>query len=97
VLGYPPFRTLIRIICSAVEAPDAAAGATALRDGLAPPDTAILGPAPLFALRGRARTQLVLKALHRGPAVDAVGAAVDRFVGSKAAKNVNVSVDVDPQ
>jgi primosomal protein N' (replication factor Y) len=96
-LGYPPFRTLIRIVCSAVEASAATAAAAALRDRLAPADTVILGPAPLFALRGRARAQLVLKAGDRAGAVAAVGGAVDRFVGTKAAKDVNVSVDVDPQ
>ncbi|HWF53779.1 MAG TPA: primosomal protein N' [Solirubrobacteraceae bacterium] len=97
LLGYPPFRTLVRIVCSAVDAADATAAAMALRAGLDPPQTAVLGPAPLFVLRGRARVQLVLKAGDRQGAIDAVGAAVDAFVGTRAARDVNVSVDVDPQ
>jgi primosomal protein N' (replication factor Y) len=111
LLGYPPFRTLIRVVCSAVEAADAAAAAQALRAGIdAPPASelaagiaarpgalAVLGPAPLFALRGRARVQLVLKAEDRRAATAVVGAAVDAFARTRAARGVNVSIDVDPQ
>jgi primosomal protein N' (replication factor Y) len=99
-LAYPPFATLIRIICSAVEAPPAMTAAATVRDAIAAAAVeglGILGPAPLFALRGRARTQLVLKAADRHAAIDAVGAAVDALVGTKTARGVNVSVDVDPQ
>ncbi len=97
LLRYPPFATLIRIICSAPE-PGAASGATtALRARIAPPDAQILGPAPLFALRGAARSQLVIKAGDRAAAVAAVGQAVDGFVGTRVARGVSVSVDVDPQ
>ena len=109
-LAYPPFATLIRVICSSIEPPPAAAAASAIATAVGARAAAIepapggrstpialLGPAPLFALRGRARTQLVLKAAERHVAIDAVGAAVDAFAGTKAARGVNVSVDVDPQ
>jgi primosomal protein N' (replication factor Y) (superfamily II helicase) len=96
-LAYPPFATLIRIICSAVEAGDAAALATALREQIDPPGAMVLGPAPLFALRGRARTQLVLKATDRSAAIAAVGTAVDALAGSPVGRGASVSVDVDPQ
>jgi primosomal protein N' (replication factor Y) len=96
-LGYPPYCTLIRIVCSAAEAADAAALAAALRERIDPPGGLILGPAPLFALRGRARTQLVIKATDRAAAIGAVGAAVDAEAGSRVGRRARVSVDVDPQ
>ena len=96
-LGYPPFTSLIRVVCSAVQAGDAVRAATALRERIDPPDAIVLGPAALFALRGRARSQLVIKARDRAAAIAAVGNAVDQLARSRASKDVNISVDVDPQ
>ena len=53
----------------------------------------LLGPAPLFRLRGRERAQIVVKAADRAAAVAAIGEAVARPLG----RDVAVSVDVDPQ
>ena len=44
----------------------------------------MLGPAPLFRLRGRFRSQLVIKATDRQPAIDAVGRAVDAVAPAAA-------------
>jgi primosomal protein N' (replication factor Y) len=96
-LRYPPFSSLIRIVCSALEAGAATEAATDLRRRIAPPGATILGPAPLFRLRGRARSQLVIKAGDRAAAVQVVGAAVDELGPGLARRGVNVSVDVDPQ
>ena len=66
-LGYPPFADLIRVVCSAEDgaAARAAAGAVAAAvDGA--PRTEVLGPAPLFRLRGRERFQVVVKTGERG-------------------------------
>ena len=96
-LRYPPFCSLIRIVCSAPEAADARAAASELRAGVNPPSADVLGPAPLFALRGRARSQLVIKAREREPAIAAVGDAVESFSRTRRrSREVNVSVDVDP-
>jgi primosomal protein N' (replication factor Y) len=95
-LGYPPFRSLIRVVCSAPAAADAQAAAAALRAAIDPRGAVVLGPAPLFALRGRARSQLVVKAGDRRAAIDEVGCAVDSFARSREARGVSVSVDVDP-
>jgi primosomal protein N' (replication factor Y) len=97
VLGYPPFASLIRIVCSAAEADDAAAVAAALKARISPPGAVVLGPAPLFVLRSRARSQLLIKARNRGAAISAVGAAVDDVARAAARRGVNLSVDVDPQ
>jgi primosomal protein N' (replication factor Y) len=96
VLGYPPFASLIRIVCSSTEAGDAAAIATSLRERLNVAGT-VLGPAPLFRLRGRARQQMLIKASDRAGAIAAVAAAVDGIAGVASKRAVSLSVDVDPQ
>jgi len=96
-LGYPPFSSLIRVLCSAVQEGDARAAATALRRQIAAPGAVVLGPAPLFRLRGRARSQLVIKAGDRAAAIRAVGAAIDELSVRAAKRGVSLSVDVDPQ
>ena len=58
----------------------------------------MLGPAPLFRLRGRERQVLVVKAAERRPAVHAVGEAVRRVAARDGEHaGVSFSVDVDPQ
>ena len=51
--------------------------ATRLHGLIAPAGGTVLGPAPLFRLRGRSRSQLVIKCRDRLATVRAVGAAVD--------------------
>jgi primosomal protein N' (replication factor Y) len=97
-LDYPPFADLIRVVCSAEspEAPRAAAGE--IGDAAAGAHGAtVLGPAPLFRLRGRHRSQVVVKAHDRAAAVAAVRVAVDRAANRKEHRDVAFSVDVDPQ
>ncbi len=96
-LRYPPFASLIRIVCSAPEAAAAHAVGDRLRRAIELPSAQLLGPAPLFRLRGRERSQLVIKAGDRAAAIAAVGAAVDSLTHGKEMRGVNVSVDVDPQ
>jgi primosomal protein N' (replication factor Y) (superfamily II helicase) len=106
-LAYPPFSHLIRIVCSAEEASDARAAACALRERMTASSPApgasgadgliVLGPAPLFRLRGRERQVLVLKSAERLPAVQAAGEAVARVAASREHTGVSFSVDVDPQ
>jgi primosomal protein N' (replication factor Y) len=96
-LSYPPYASLIRVICSAPEEGLAREAAGALHAELAGLDAAVLGPAPLFRLRGRWRQQLVIKAHERQPAIDAVGRAVDVVAPGAARRGASVSVDVDPQ
>ena len=97
LLGYPPFGSLIRIVCGAGEAADAHAVAAELRAAIAPPGGSVLGPAPLFKLRGKARSQLLIKAGRRREAIDQVGRAVEQISRSAARRRVSISVDVDPQ
>ena len=56
-----------------------------------------LGPAPLFRLRGRERSQVVVKAEDRRAAIADVDAAVRAVAGGREHKAAAFSVDVDPQ
>ncbi len=96
-LSYPPYASLIRIVCSAPDEALARETAGAIHVELAGIDATVLGPAPLFRLRGRARSQLVIKAQARQSAIDTVGRAVDRVAPGAARRGAAVSVDVDPQ
>jgi primosomal protein N' (replication factor Y) len=102
-LDYPPFSHVIRIVCSAEDAPRARDAAGAVREllcGRARGDTgerSVLGPAALFRLRGREREALVVKAQQRRSAVHAAGAAVQRVAAAREHRGVHFSVDVDPQ
>jgi primosomal protein N' (replication factor Y) len=94
VLRYPPFSTLIRVVCSSERPGVAHQAAQAVRDRLAVP---ALGPAPLFRLRGRERSQVVVKAAQRAAAVADVDAAVTAIAADKTHRHAAFSVDVDPQ
>ena len=96
-LAYPPFGSLIRIVCSADDAGEATAVAASLHERIWVPGTTVLGPVPLFKLRGRARSQLVVKAADRHPAIAAVGTAVEAVAATASRRQVSISVDVDPQ
>ncbi len=100
-LGYPPFGHLIRIVLSCEEAAPAREAALELRERLAPglpaAGATLLGPAPLFRLRGRERQVLVVKAQRRREAVAAAGEAVAALAGERRHGDVNIGVDVDPQ
>ena len=96
-LRYPPFGNLIRIVCLSEEPGREVEAATALRELIALDEAQILGPAPLFRLQGRERSQIVVKAQDRSAAVSAVRAAVEQVAGERAHKGVAFAVDVDPQ
>jgi primosomal protein N' (replication factor Y) len=99
-LRYPPFADLVRVVVSSEE-PGAARSAgervaAAVSAGVGEA-TEVLGPAPLFRLRGRDRWQLVVKTTERAVAVAATGAAVESAARERAHRAVAFSVDVDPQ
>jgi primosomal protein N' (replication factor Y) (superfamily II helicase) len=58
--------------------------------------SAVLGPAPLFRLKGRERAQVVIKASEVTAAVPAVRRAVEAVAAERAAREVAFAVDVDP-
>ncbi len=100
LLGYPPFSRLIRVVCSSQSAGPEARAAEALKMRIAAEDgIRVLGPAPLFRLKGRERAQLLVKApVERGSdAVSRVRSALETVSAERAQRGVSFSVDVDPQ
>jgi len=93
-LGYPPFRHLVRVL---VTSPSEASGLKLLEELRAGLDGDLLGPAPLFRLRGKHRAQLVAKTdeprrlAARTARLLAAAAPAMRRAGLTAV------VDVDPQ
>jgi primosomal protein N' (replication factor Y) len=97
LLSYPPYASLIRIVCSSEEPGPEAAAAAAIRERLDEPGMSVLGPAPLFRLKGRERSQLLVKSSERAPAVRCVRRAVEAVAADRAHRGAVFSADVDPQ
>jgi primosomal protein N' (replication factor Y) len=103
LLGYPPYAQLVRVVCSSHEPGPEAAAAAAVRQRVSAeaPEARLLGPAPLFRLKGRDRAQLLVKAPATGgerlAAVRAVRGAVEDVAAAREHRGVAFSVDVDPQ
>jgi primosomal protein N' (replication factor Y) len=99
LLGYPPFRSLVRVEMAAEreDVPLAAldALAAAARPALAGDD--LLGPAPLLRLRGRARAQLLVKTTRPGRAGPVLADLVARQGRALRKAGAQVVIDVDPQ
>ncbi len=99
-LRYPPFSHLVEVAIASESEERAQASAERVRELIAEhlgADDDLLGPAPLFRLRGRHRRRLLLKSGHRRHSVEAVRAAVGEAVRGRALRDVAISVDVDPQ
>jgi primosomal protein N' (replication factor Y) (superfamily II helicase) len=96
-LGYPPFGSLIRIVCSSGEPGREADAAEAVRERLAAAGVPALGPAPLFRRQARHRSQVVVKSPDREGAVTAVREAVEVVAADRGHRAVSFAVDVDPQ
>jgi primosomal protein N' (replication factor Y) len=62
-----------------------------------PPESELLGPAPMFRVRNRHRRRVLIKAQDRDGAVTAVRDVVERRVADRSLKDVAIGVDVDPQ
>ena len=95
LLSYPPFATLIRVVCASEEPGPELIAAEQIRERI--DGAAVLGPAPLFRLKGRDRAQLVVKASDRPAAVREVREAVEAVAAEHAGRGVAFAVDVDPQ
>jgi primosomal protein N' (replication factor Y) len=99
-LRYPPFAGLVRIVASAAAADPVRAATARVAEAIAADTgeaTEILGPAPLFRLRGRERRQVEVKTTERAVALGATAAAVESAARDRALRDVAFSVDVDPQ
>ena len=100
-LRYPPFSSLVRIVLRAEVEAGLEAAATKLAAALGerlPEEADLLGPAPMFRVRGRYRRRLLVKADEREATVAAVREAVEGLAADRTTfREVAVAVDVDPQ
>jgi primosomal protein N' (replication factor Y) len=99
-LRYPPFSHLVEVVLAAEREERLERAAASIRELLAealPADAELLGPAPLFRLRGKHRRRLLVKSERRRASSEAVRAAVAEAVAGGRLRQVAISVDVDPQ
>jgi primosomal protein N' (replication factor Y) len=104
-LGYPPFAELVEVTTSADTQEIADEAALDVKGGLpeaslegAHAGMQVLGPAPLFRLKGRYRSRVLIKSAERAPAVAAVRQALSKAIDRRRrSAAVKFSVDVDPQ
>ena len=93
-LRYPPFSHLIEIGLAGEAEERVEASAEVVRDLVAErlgADDDLLGPAPLFRLRGRHRRRLVIKSERREQAVEAVaGGGLRRCPGPSSAPGLDL-------
>jgi primosomal protein N' (replication factor Y) len=94
-LGYPPYRHLVLINTSGPDETTVARALEEVKGGLR--GVEVLGPAPLFRLRGRHRAQLVVKTDR--PRAVAAQAARLLAAAAPAMRRAGLTavVDVDPQ
>jgi primosomal protein N' (replication factor Y) (superfamily II helicase) len=96
-LGYPPYRHLVRILVAGPERVDAMRALTELAQGLADAPGELLGPAPLFRLRGKHRAQLVVKTERPREVASRAGRLLGSAAKAMRAADLSAVVDVDPQ
>ncbi len=99
-LRYPPFSSLVRVVLRAESEARLEEAASQLASRLGetlPAGTDLLGPAPMFRVRGRHRRRLLTKAENREGTVAAVRDAVELLASERTLREVAIGVDVDPQ
>jgi primosomal protein N' (replication factor Y) len=94
-LGYPPFRHLVRIVVSGPESEGPLQALSELRDALR--EDGLLGPAPLFRLRGRHRAQLVAKTAEPRRIAGRAARLLSAAAPAMRRAGLAAAVDVDPQ
>jgi primosomal protein N' (replication factor Y) (superfamily II helicase) len=97
VLGYPPFRHLVRIVVSGPDPESTQTLLRELREGLDTADSQILGPAQLLRLRGRYRAQLIAKTERPRPLAARAGRLLAAASPAMRRAGLTAVVDVDPQ
>jgi primosomal protein N' (replication factor Y) len=96
--GYPPYSTMVRIVVAHHDQVTARDLAREIVARLEPSGAGeVLGPAPLFRLRGKEREQILLKAAVRTRAVAAVRAAVGPIERKASQARAQLTIDVAPQ
>jgi primosomal protein N' (replication factor Y) len=97
--GFPPFGHLVRVVVEGVDGAAVARAAGGVADDLreAAPAVAVLGPAPLHRLRGRARRSLLARADRAADAAAPLRRILDDRAAVLRRAGVRAVLDVDPQ
>jgi primosomal protein N' (replication factor Y) len=96
-LGYPPFRHLVRVLVTAPSEDAALRLLGELRAGLEGQGAELLGPAPVFRLRGRHRAQLVAKTQEPRRVAPRAAQLLAAAAPAMRRAGLTAVVDVDPQ
>jgi primosomal protein N' (replication factor Y) (superfamily II helicase) len=94
-LGYPPFRHLVRVLVTGPDSESPLRLLDELRPGLSGAE--VLGPAPLFRLRGRHRAQLVAKTEEPRRVASRAAQLLSAAAPAMRRAGLTAVVDVDPQ
>jgi primosomal protein N' (replication factor Y) len=94
-LGYPPYTHLVRILVAGPALEPAVRALEELKAGIRGAD--LLGPAPLFRLRGRHRAQLVAKTERPRPLAAQAARLLAAAAPAMRRAGLTAVVDVDPQ
>jgi len=98
-LGYPPYRRLVRVLAAGPAADVADGVADAVRRAVEPAlaGDVLLGPAPLFRLRDRFRSHLLIKTEQPLRAAAVLRGVVRDLAPDLRRARATAVVDVDPQ
>jgi primosomal protein N' (replication factor Y) (superfamily II helicase) len=99
-LRYPPFSHLVEIALAGTDEDRVEGSAETMRGLVAErisTDDELLGPAPLFRLRGKHRRRLLIRSDRHPDTVAVVWEGVATAVRDRALRELAISVDVDPQ
>jgi primosomal protein N' (replication factor Y) (superfamily II helicase) len=96
-LGYPPFRHLVRVLVTSPSERPGLKLLEELRAGLDGHEGELLGPAPLFRLRGKHRAQLVAKTDEPRRLAARTARLLAAAAPAMRRAEVTAVVDVDPQ
>ena len=100
LLGYPPYRRLVRVLASAPRGTDPGPVLRELAEELtaaAGEPLDVLGPAELFRIRDRERAHLLVKCERPAAVGKFLGLAIGRRARSLSTAGIALAVDVDPQ
>ncbi|MHB0867001.1 MAG: replication restart helicase PriA [Thermoleophilia bacterium] len=98
-LDYPPFTGLINIVFLSREEHKPMEAAAHLKSKLQPAlgEVRVLGPAPLFRLKGWARGHILIKTSDTEGTLAAIGPVIEHYREPYGKRDVRIVVDVDPQ
>lgn len=98
-LEYPPFVSLINIVCLSRQGGKSGQAAGFIKQKLEPvlADERVLGPADLFRLQGWSRSHILIKTGDVRRTLDAFRPVLERYREPFSARGVRMVVDVDPQ